>query len=102
MLARIVHTKSRGRCAMSHDDDDLLILHGKRYWKQERWSQKKKVHVRTTARHRQRGLPWLDWAGKIYIPEDEGDAYIASRVRRRSNSRRRRQAPTQSERATAP
>ena len=37
-----------------------------------------------------------------FIPEHEGDAYIAARVRRRSNSRRHRKAPTQSENATTP
>ena len=42
---------------MSDNDEDLLVLQGKRYWKQKRWSKDKKVNVRTTARHRQRGLP---------------------------------------------
>jgi len=77
---------------MSDNDDDLLVLGGKRYWKQARWSKDKNVAVRTTERHRQRGLPWLDWGGEIFIPELEGDAYIASRVRRRNPPRRRRQA----------
>ena len=77
---------------MSDNDEDLLVLQGKRYWTQRRWSKDKKVSVRTTARHRQLGLPWLDWAGEIFIPELEGDAYIASRVRRRNPPRRRRQA----------
>jgi hypothetical protein len=73
-------------------DEDLLVVGGKRYWKQERWSKDKKVHVRTTARHREKGLPWLDWGGEVYIPEIEGDAYIAARLRRRNPPRRRRQA----------
>jgi hypothetical protein len=77
-------------------NDDLLILHGQRFWKQARWSRDKKINARTAARHRQQGLPWLDWAGEIYIPEAEGDAYIAARIRR-SNPRRRRQASTQVE-----
>lgn len=72
-------------------DDDLLVLHGKRFWKQTRWSHDKKINKRTTARHRQLGLAWLEWAGEIYIPEDEGDFYIASRIKR-ANPRRRRQA----------
>jgi hypothetical protein len=79
---------------MSNDDDDLLILDSKRYWKQNRWSKDKKISPRTTARHRQLGLPWLDWGGEVYIPEHDGDAYIASRVRRRNPPRRRRQATT--------
>src|SRR5262245_9588907 len=79
------------RCAMSDNDDDLLVLGGRRYWKQHRWSRDKNITVRTTARHRQLGLPWLDWGGEIYIPEIEGDANIASRVRQRNPSRHRRQ-----------
>jgi hypothetical protein len=77
---------------VSDNDEDLLVVQGKRYWKQRRWSKDKKVNPRTTARHRQRGLPWLDWGGEIFIPELEGDAYIASRVRRRNPPRRGRQA----------
>jgi hypothetical protein len=77
---------------MLDNDEDLLVVQGKRYWKQRRWSKDKKVNPRTTARHRQRGLPWLDWGGEIFIPELEGDAYIASRVRRRNPPRRGRQA----------
>jgi hypothetical protein len=76
------------------NDDDLLVLHGKRYWKQGRWSRDKKINIRTAARHRQQGLPWLDWGGEVYIPELEGDAYIVSRVRRRNPRRQRRQAIT--------
>jgi len=75
---------------MTDNDNDLLVLHGKRYWKQARWSKDKKINVRTAARHRQKGLPWLDWGGEIYIPEDDGDAYIASLITRRNPVRRRR------------
>jgi hypothetical protein len=75
---------------MSDSDDDLLILNGKRYWKQSRWSRDKKITVRTAARHRQLGLAWLDWGGEVYIPELEGDAYVVSRVRRRNPPRRQR------------
>ena len=86
-------TKLCGMVPMSNDDD-LLVVHGKRFWKQSRWSQDKRINPRTTARYRQLGLAWLDWGGEIYIPEDEGDAYIAARVRRRNPPRRRRQAAT--------
>jgi len=79
---------------MPDNDDDLLVLQGKRFWKQSRWSKDKGVHVRTTARHREKGLPWLDWGGEVYIPEIEGDDYIAARVKRR-NVRRRRTTTTQ-------
>jgi len=57
----------------SDNDGDLLVLNGKRYLKQSRWSRDKGITIRTAARHRQLGLPWLEWAGVIYIPEDEGD-----------------------------
>jgi hypothetical protein len=77
---------------MSDNDDDLLVLQGRRFWKQSRWSRDKGVHDRTTARHREKGLPWLDWGGEIYIPELEGDAYIVSRVKWRNPSRRRKGA----------
>jgi hypothetical protein len=82
------------------EDSDLLVLSGKRYWKQTRWSHDKKIHVRTAARHRKQGLPWLDWGGEVYIPEHDGDAYIASRVRRR-NPRRQRQLNAQREHSAA-
>jgi hypothetical protein len=72
------------------NDDDLLVLDGKRFWKQARWSKEKGVHPRTTGRHREKGLPWLLWGGEIYIPELEGDAYIASLITRRNPIRRRR------------
>jgi hypothetical protein len=80
---------------MSSDstDSDLLILNGRRYWKQARWSRDKGIHIRTTARHRQLGLPWLDWGGEVFIPEIEGDLYIVSRLKSR-NPRRQRRQPT--------
>jgi hypothetical protein len=68
-------------------DDDTLIIGGKRFIKQARWSREKGIVPRTTARHRERGLPWLDWGSEIFIPEEEGDAYIAGLVKR---PRRRR------------
>ena len=73
------------------NDDDLLVLRGERYWRQLRWSRDKKINARTAARHRQKGLAWLDWAGEIWIPEREGDAYIASLVKRPNPRPRRRQ-----------
>jgi hypothetical protein len=73
---------------MSTDDPDLLVLNGRRFWSQSRWSKDRKVNARTVARHRALGLPWLAWAGVIYIPEVEGDEYIAARIKRRPNRRR--------------
>lgn len=86
---------------MSDNDGDLLVLQGKRFWKQSRWSRDKGVHDRTTARHRAMGLPWLDWGGEIFIPEIEGDEYIAARMRRRNPSRRRKGAAQDSAAAAA-
>lgn len=78
---------------MTIEDDDVLVLHGKRYLKQRRWARDKKISMRSAARHRDLGLPWLVWGKDIYIPEIEGDAYIASRIKGRRNApRRRRQA----------
>jgi hypothetical protein len=72
------------------NDEDLLVLNGKKYWRQKRWSRDKRINARTTARHRQRGLPWLTWGGTVFIPEDDGDAYIAALVKRRNPPRRRK------------
>jgi hypothetical protein len=83
------------------NDDDLLIVHGKRFWKQSRWSQDKRINPRTTARYRQLGLAWLSWGGEIFIPEIEGDEYIAARVKRRNPPRRRREAITSSAETSA-
>jgi len=71
------------------NDDDLLVLHAKRFWRQSRWSRDKNITTRTTARHRQLGLAWLLWGGEVWIPEIEGDEYIAARVKRRNPPRRR-------------
>jgi hypothetical protein len=75
---------------MSSNDEDLLIIQGARYWKAKRWAKDKKVHVRTVDRHRQLGLPWMEWGGEIYIPEEQGDEYVAARVKRRNPPRRRK------------
>jgi hypothetical protein len=77
------------------EDRDLLVINGRRFWRQARWSNDKNIHVRTTARHRLLGLPWLAWGGEVYIPEDGGDAYIAARVRSRRNPRRYRFAQSE-------
>jgi hypothetical protein len=84
---------------MPDNDNDLLIVHGRRFWKQPRWARDKKISVRSVITLRQQGcLPWLLWAGTVYIgPEDEADAYIAARVRRRNPARRRRQAAASAE-----
>jgi hypothetical protein len=68
---------------------DELILNGKRYVTQERWSREKRINPRTTARHRDKGLPWLLWGGEVFIPEEDGDAYVASLVKRRNVRKQR-------------
>jgi hypothetical protein len=83
---------------MSEKDADLLLVGGKRFWKEKRWSRDKNIHYRTTNRHRQKGLPWLLWGNEVYIPELEGDEYIASQVTRRNPPRRnKRQAANSGE-----
>ena len=91
-----VENQNDGGAQMS-EDNDLLILRGRKYWKQERWSRDKKVSKRTTERHRALGLPWLLWGNEVYIPEDEGETYIAALVRRRCPPRRKAIATTTTE-----
>lgn len=73
------------------NEEDLLVVAGRRYWKQKRWAKDRNINSRTVERYRQRGLSWLPWGGEIYIPEAEGDEFIASRVIRRNTPRRQRQ-----------
>jgi hypothetical protein len=79
------------------DNDDVIVLNGTRHVKQSRWARDRNVSERTVARHRQLGLAWLDWAGEIWIPEQEGDRYILERVRRRNPPRATRRRRQQSE-----
>jgi hypothetical protein len=57
------------------------------------WAVEHGVSQRTVSRHRGKGLPWLEWAGKIWIPRREGQEYIASRVKGRRSPPRRRKPP---------
>jgi len=68
-------------------DDDFLTLNGERHVKQARYARDKKVSERTIARHRGKGLPYIPWAGAIYIPEVAGDEYIRARIKRRNPPR---------------
>lgn len=70
--------------------DDVLILNGVTFVKEQRFARDKKVGQRTIARHRARGLPYLDHAGFIWVPEREGDEFIAAGVKRRAQAPRRR------------
>jgi hypothetical protein len=71
-------------------DGDVLFLNGKRHVKQKRYARDRKTSTRNIGRRRQEGMPWLDWAGEIWIPEEEADAFVLARVRRPSPARARR------------
>jgi hypothetical protein len=47
------------------------------------WAKAAGVTQRTTAKYRNEpnGLPYLDWAGKIWIPVKEGREWLLRRVR---------------------
>lgn len=63
------------------------ILEG--YTEHGLWSEANNISARTTARYRNQpdGLPWVEFGGKIYIPNDEAAAWLKSRVKR-PNKRR--------------
>ncbi len=50
-----------------------------------------KVSPRTIARYRNQpnGLPYMVWAGKIYIPVDAGREWVWNRIRRANPTKRR-------------
>jgi hypothetical protein len=50
--------------------------------KESVWAAKHNICQRTVARHRKRGLPYLEWGGEIYIPIAEGREYILSLLKR--------------------
>jgi hypothetical protein len=62
------------------------------YEKESAWAEGHGVSQRTVARYRELGLPHLFFGGYIWIPRLEGRAWIASRVKRRNPSRRRKAA----------
>jgi hypothetical protein len=62
-------------------DDDVLVLNGVVFDKEQRFARDKKVGQRTMARHRARGLPYLDHAGFIWIPRQKGEEFLASKVK---------------------
>jgi hypothetical protein len=77
-----------------NDSAHTIIIHGKRYTKERAWAPSKNISYRTSKRHRDNGMPWLEWGGEVYIPDTDGDAYILQFVRRRNPPRaahRRRQ-----------
>jgi hypothetical protein len=70
---------------------DTIVVGGKVFSKEAKWVRAKKISKRTSSRHRARpnGLPFLEWGGCVWIPDDEGDAYIYSLVKRRNRNRGR-------------
>jgi hypothetical protein len=77
---------------MSEIDPEFLA----QYMRESDWANSHGITQRTVARYRDRGLPYLMFAGYIWIPKQEGRAWIASRVKRR-NSRRHNKVATQEE-----
>jgi hypothetical protein len=66
-------------------DADFLA----RYTKESDWAKAHGITQRTVFRYRQRGLPFMFFGGWVWIPRQEGDEWIAARVKRRNASRRR-------------
>lgn len=60
------------------------------YVDQETFARANRASARTIKRYRDLpdGLPWTMWAGKVFIPIEEGRGWLKSRVRR-PNQRRR-------------
>jgi hypothetical protein len=59
------------------------------YVRESEWAKAHGICQRTVARYRDRGLPYLMFAGYIWIPKHEAHEWIASRVKRRNTGRRR-------------
>jgi hypothetical protein len=57
------------------------ILDG--YVPEDEFARDNKVSKRTVAGYRKQpnGLPYVEWAGRIYIPVDRARDYLAARVR---------------------
>jgi hypothetical protein len=62
------------------------------YEKETDWAEGHGISQRTAARYRAQGLPFLIFGGWVWIPKREGREWIASRVKRRNPSRRRKGA----------
>lgn len=60
----------------------VLELADDTYLRQAEWAKSRHINGRTAARYRKNGLPSLNWGGAIWIGVKQGDAYIASLVRR--------------------
>ena len=69
-------------------DSDFLA----EYERESDWAESHGISQRTAARYRALGLPFLTFGGWTWIPRKEGREWIASRIKRRRNPRRSRQA----------
>jgi hypothetical protein len=72
--------------------EKVLKLPDDTYWPEPVWAEKNHICRRTSERHRARnpGLPFLIWAGEIWIGERQGAEYIASFIRQRNPRREQR------------
>jgi hypothetical protein len=66
---------------------DEITIGGKRYLRRDRYARERVVNPRTIARS---GMPYLEWAGAVWIQPEEGDAHIVRGVKRRAPMPRRR------------
>lgn len=59
------------------------------YAEQSTFANANRLSTRTVARYRNRpnGLPWLEFAGRVYIPLDEAAAWLREQVRRPNRRR---------------
>ncbi|WP_245309792.1 hypothetical protein [Bradyrhizobium jicamae] len=63
------------------------ILDG--YFPEKKFAEDNNTTQRTIARYRHLpdGLPWTLWSGRVWIPIEEGRAWLKSRVRHPNNRR---------------
>jgi hypothetical protein len=80
---------------------DTILIGGEQFTKESVWAASKCVSTRTSARYREKGLPFLDWAGLIWIPNKRGDSFLLSLVRRRNPPRAARRRQSSENRDTA-
>jgi len=92
LIDRYAPSTTENGAAMSKNgrplDPDFLS----KYERETTWAPAQGITYRTSKRYRDQGMPFLEWAGCIFIPRIEAREWIASRIQRRNPSRRRRQA----------
>jgi hypothetical protein len=65
-----------------------------KYERETTWAPAQGITYRTSKRYRDQGMPYLYWAGCVFIPKREASEWIAGRIQRRNPRRQRRQAIT--------